>query len=136
MLRGRAFDGKESLRTLTSAMSSRSIMSGQLYTVRMQCAAPGPRLAPPWRWSLQQLDLACECGEPGWPSEEVVSPGPGLCDQAHSTEKYCVSQNARTPSRAPSRPMPLCFTPPNGAAGSETTPRLMPIIPASIRSAS
>ena len=31
--------------------------------------------------------------------------------------------------------MPLCFTPPNGADGSETRPRLTPTIPASIRSA-
>ena len=40
------------------------------------------------------------------------------------------------PSRDPSLPMPLCFMPPKGAAGSETKPRLTPTIPESIRPAS
>src|SRR5580700_8484254 len=44
---------------------------------------------------------------------------------------YLVSVNSRRPSWAPSRPMPDCFTPPNGAAGSDTRPRLRPTMPAS-----
>ena len=39
-------------------------------------------------------------------------------DQAgQSTLRYWVSWNSRSPSRAPSRPRPLCLTPPNGADG-------------------
>src|SRR5262249_49444101 len=49
----------------------------------------------------------------------------------HVTEMYCVSKNSIRPSCAPSRPMPDCFMPPNGAAGSETRPRLRPIMPKS-----
>ena len=44
---------------------------------------------------------------------------------------YCVSRNSIRPSCAPSRPMPDCFMPPNGAAGSETRPRFSPIMPKS-----
>ena len=47
------------------------------------------------------------------------------------TEMYCVSRNSFSPSCAPSRPMPDCFMPPNGAAGSETRPRFKPIMPKS-----
>ena len=39
------------------------------------------------------------------------------------------------PSKPPSRPKPDCFTPPNGAAGLDTMPVLIPIIPNSIASA-
>src|SRR5206468_3897521 len=49
----------------------------------------------------------------------------------HVTETYCVSKNSISPSCAPSRPMPDCFIPPKGAAGSETSPRLSPIMPKS-----
>src|SRR5262245_24454179 len=49
----------------------------------------------------------------------------------HVTEMYCVSMNSISPSCAPSLPMPDCFVPPNGAAGSETSPRLSPIMPKS-----
>src|SRR5580700_9170755 len=49
----------------------------------------------------------------------------------HVTEMYCVSRNSSMPSCAPSRPRPDCFVPPNGAAGSETRPRLSPIMPKS-----
>ena len=61
-----------------------------------------------------------------------------LCHQPaghQSTAMYLVSVNSSSPSWPPSRPIPDCLTPPNGAAGSETTPRLMPIIPASRASA-
>src|SRR5262249_12693493 len=47
------------------------------------------------------------------------------------TDTYCVSRNSIRPSCAPSRPMPDCFMPPKGAAGSETRPRLSPIMPKS-----
>ena len=47
------------------------------------------------------------------------------------TDTYCVSRNSFMPSCAPSRPRPDCFVPPNGAAGSETRPRLRPIMPKS-----
>src|SRR5262245_62706125 len=33
----------------------------------------------------------------------------------HVTEMYCVSMNSISPSCAPSRPMPDCLVPPNGA---------------------
>ena len=39
------------------------------------------------------------------------------------------------PSRPPSRPNPECLTPPNGAAGFDTTPWLMPTMPVSSCSA-
>src|SRR5262249_14061974 len=45
------------------------------------------------------------------------------------TDTYCVSRNSFIPSAAPSRPSPDCLVPPNGAAGSETRPRLSPIMP-------
>lgn len=48
---------------------------------------------------------------------------------------YLISRNSRMPSWPPSRPKPLCLTPPKGAAGSEIRPRLMPTIPASSASA-
>ena len=35
---------------------------------------------------------------------------------------YLLSVNSSKPSCPPSRPMPRCLTPPNGAAGSETKP--------------
>ena len=37
---------------------------------------------------------------------------------------YCSSVYSSSPSGAPSRPMPDCFTPPNGAAAFEITPEL------------
>ncbi len=68
----------------------------------------------------------------------TVSPSCGIrtsiADRALSyqlTEMYCVSRNSFSPSCAPSRPMPDCFMPPNGAAGSETRPRFKPIMPKS-----
>src|SRR5690606_37078342 len=42
---------------------------------------------------------------------------------------YLASVYSSSPSWPPSRPIPDCLTPPNGAAGSETTPRLIPTIP-------
>ncbi len=39
------------------------------------------------------------------------------------------------PSKLPSRPNPLAFTPPNGAAALEIRPELMPTIPNCSRSA-
>src|SRR3954463_15071516 len=52
-------------------------------------------------------------------------------DAYQLTEMYCVSMNSSRPSCAPSRRGPDCFVPPNGAAGSETSPRLRPIMPKS-----
>jgi hypothetical protein len=48
---------------------------------------------------------------------------------------YFVSRYSSIPSIPPSRPKPDCLTPPNGAAGSEITPRFTPTIPASRPSA-
>ncbi len=48
---------------------------------------------------------------------------------------YFVSRYSSMPSVPPSRPKPDCLTPPNGAAGSEMTPRLTPTMPASRPSA-
>ena len=45
---------------------------------------------------------------------------------------YLVSRNSWIPSKPPSRPNPDCLTPPNGAAGSEISPRLIATIPDSI----
>ena len=63
-------------------------------------------------------------------------------DQSHApsdayqfTATYLVSVYSRMPSWPPSRPMPLCFMPPNGAAGSDTRPRFTPTMPDSIASA-
>ena len=64
----------------------------------------------------------------------AASGRPSLGALHQLTETYCVSRNSISPSCAPSRPMPLCFMPPNGAAGSETSPRLRPIMPKSSRS--
>ncbi len=49
---------------------------------------------------------------------------------------YVVSRYSSIPSKPPSRPNPLAFTPPNGAAGLETRPVLMPTMPKSRDSAS
>ncbi len=72
-------------------------------------------------------------GGPGGRQQGVtacVSAGPH-----QSTAMYLVSVNSSSPSCPPSRPSPDCFTPPNGAAGSDTTPRLMPTMPDSSASA-
>ena len=53
-----------------------------------------------------------------------------------ATDMYWVSRNSIKPTCAPSRPTPDCFMPPKGAAGSDTSPRLRPIIPYSRRSLS
>ena len=42
---------------------------------------------------------------------------------------YFVSRYSSMPSLPPSRPKPDSLTPPNGAAGSEITPRLTPTMP-------
>ena len=48
-----------------------------------------------------------------------------------STAMYLLSVNSSRPSWPPSRPRPDCLTPPNGAAGSDTMPRLTPTMPVS-----
>ena len=47
---------------------------------------------------------------------------------------YFVSRYSSMPSKPPSLPKPDSLTPPNGAAGSEMTPRLTPTMPASMPS--
>ena len=49
---------------------------------------------------------------------------------------YVVSRYSSIPSKPPSRPKPLALTPPNGAAGFDTSPVLTPIMPKSSASAS
>ena len=61
----------------------------------------------------------------------VVTPSTRGSRSHQLVAMYFVSVNSRSPSCAPSRPMPDCFTPPNGAAGSDTIPRLRPTMPAS-----
>src|SRR6202007_2668281 len=61
----------------------------------------------------------------------VGSLRPGPHGRYQLVAMYLVSVNSRSPSCAPSRPMPDCLTPPNGAAGSDTRPRLSPTMPAS-----
>src|ERR1700733_1485730 len=63
-------------------------------------------------------------------TDQTLSRSLTLCVH-HVTEMYCVSRNSIRPSCAPSRPRPDCLTPPNGAAGSETSPRFNPIMPKS-----
>lgn len=48
---------------------------------------------------------------------------------------YLVSRYSSMPSVPPSRPNPDSLMPPNGAAGSEMTPRLIPTMPDSMASA-
>src|SRR4029077_15303440 len=84
-------------------------------------AAVGPRLAVDRR-----PDIAPRAEE----TLGVIAVGLAL-DAPQVTETYWVSRNSISPSWAPSRPMPDCFMPPNGAAGSETRPRLSPIMPKS-----
>src|SRR5436309_3136076 len=55
----------------------------------------------------------------------------GTARQPHSpvsTATYFVERYSSMPSLPPSRPKPDCFTPPKGAAGFDTSPRLSPII--------
>ena len=64
----------------------------------------------------------------------TVSPSCGISTSIaayHASETYWVSMNSISPSCAPSRPMPDCFIPPKGAAGSDTSPRLSPTMPKS-----
>ena len=49
-----------------------------------------------------------------------------------SQQRYFVSRNSSIPWCDPSRPSPLCLTPPNGATSFEIKPQLIPIIPDSI----
>lgn len=49
--------------------------------------------------------------------------------------RYLISTNSSMPCREPSRPSPLCLTPPKGAASLEIAPQLIPTMPVSSRSA-
>ena len=76
------------------------------------------------------------------PPEVAVLPD-GLAVRVHADvgqsagiATYVVSRYSSIPSKPPSRPNPLAFTPPNGAAGLETSPVLMPTMPKSSDSAS
>ena len=74
-------------------------------------------------------------GWPGWPPQVVR---PSRADGASSvralsaavgrTPTYLVSRYSSMPSAPPSRPKPDAFTPPNGAAGLDTMPWLIPTI--------
>ena len=55
-------------------------------------------------------------------------------DYAFGMNVYFVVRYSSMPSSEPSRPMPDCLTPPNGAAALEMTPALRPLIPVSRRS--
>lgn len=69
-----------------------------------------------------------------WRGTLTIGPPSTVIDNHQATAIYLVSQNSRMPWWAPSRPRPLCLVPPNGAAGSDTNPRLRPTMPLSIRS--
>ena len=56
--------------------------------------------------------------------------------QSTFSATYVVSRYSSMPSKPPSRPKPLALTPPNGAAGLETSPVLIPTMPKSSDSAS
>lgn len=55
--------------------------------------------------------------------------------QPAGSATYVVSRYSSMPSKPPSRPKPLALTPPNGAAGLEISPELMPTMPYSSDSA-
>src|SRR5689334_4057461 len=50
-------------------------------------------------------------------------------------QRYFTSRNSSMPYLEPSRPMPDSFMPPNGATSVEMMPTLMPMMPASMPSA-
>ena len=69
------------------------------------------------------------------PSGGPRAPEAGASPPATSSPRCTWSRRTRGCRGAPpSRPSPLCLTPPNGAAGSETSPRFSPTMPASSRS--
>src|SRR5262249_23520271 len=60
-------------------------------------------------------------------------PGPGVDSTPMS--RYLISRYSTIPYFDPSRPIPDCFTPPNGATSVEMIPSLIPTIPYSSPSA-
>src|SRR5262249_58319668 len=102
--------------------------------VAQRAVAPAsPRLPPP-----EQVPGLIVRRQPPLPPEragdavlvlESEDPSVHVRPGYQSTAMYLVSVNSSSPSCAPSRPSPDCFTPPNGAAGSDTTPRLMATMP-------
>ncbi len=62
------------------------------------------------------------------PKPSISSPLPSHPPQT-PIATYFVSRYSPIPSNPPSRPNPDCFTPPNGAAGFDTTPWLTPPSP-------
>jgi len=70
----------------------------------------------------------------GQPNSEKAGPIGPTARSYMPMPTYLVSRYSSIPSKPPSRPNPLCFTPPNGAAGFDTTPTFRPTMPVSIRS--
>src|SRR5688572_17791611 len=71
--------------------------------------------------------------EPG--GHRLVVPGANAVErfrgQSIAIATYLISRYSWIPSEPPSRPKPDALTPPNGAAGLETSPWLRPIMPVS-----
>src|SRR5690606_33336682 len=77
-------------------------------------------------------DLGHDCIEFG----DMVADAEGIAAHVAPqivTAMYFASMNSAMPCFwPPSRPRPLCFTPPKGAAGSDIRPRLRALIPDSM----
>ena len=93
--------------------------------IRRGCVTHAPARRAGIRWGDRPLPI---------PARRPELQTAGCAKRYQLAAMYFVSQNSRMPWWPPSRPRPLCLTPPNGAAGSETRPRLRPTMPASIRS--
>ncbi len=93
--------------------------------------------ATPRAHSAKQGELAgVQRAKSGYCSTVPAYGSTGRRHQPAGRATYVVSRYSSIPSKPPSRPNPLAFTPPNGAAGLETRPVLMPTMPKSSDSAS
>lgn len=119
-------------------MPSSAGISRRAGIVRRRTAAPAAVTSMPSRLALNDNTISGE--------QTPKSPTPacrGLSrlfalfgDVAYFVNAmYLVSRYSSMPSVPPSRPKPDSLMPPNGAAGSEMTPRLIPTMPDSMASA-
>ena len=102
-------------------------------TARMPSNAGIPR----WRWTAltaEILPARADAKVLDTPTERSLLRSPRPRRYLVSA-MYFMSRYSSMPSEPPSRPNPDSLTPPNGAAGSEITPRLMPTMPAWMPSA-
>ena len=96
-----------------------------------------------WTCATPTAPTSSRPGRQGWPRPRAGTPSTATGtagwrprrSQSAGSATYVVSRYSSMPSKPPSRPNPLCFTPPNGAAGLEISPVLMPTMPNSSASA-